>query len=986
MRRCLGCFTEISEELEICPYCGYIEGAPAQEAIHMNPGTILAGRYIIGNVVGFGGFGVTYAAWDGRLEHKVAIKEYLPSEFSTRMPGQNAVTVFNGEKSEQYRDGLNKFVDEARRLAKFQNEDGIVKVFDCISENDTAYLIMEYLEGVTLTDYLKEHGTIPEDEAVKMLMPIMESLKSVHAEGILHRDLAPDNILITNDGKIKLIDFGASRYATTSHSRSLTVIVKPGYSPEEQYRSRGDQGPHTDVYSIAATLYKMVTGVTPPDALERRAKVETTKKDIIVDPRRINRSISPRFENAIMNALNVQIEDRTQDISQFIEELQSETPVKRRYGNIKRIDFYRWPLWMKIAVPALATCIVTFGVLLATGVISFKSMFTSEVVLPDGYDRVPYVVNLEKHDAAELIEEAGFNYQYGKTVISEYLDKNVVVSQDPESGGIYPRNSVITLVICEGDGTDPGLLYKPEDEVTGILEENEIGYLVQTEYSNTEAGLTSRIVLEDGTEIEFLSEIPEGESVTIYVSIGLEPVEIPDFYGMTIEEATELLYELGLVPDEASYVYAVSDEVEPGQIFDQSIAPGQEVTLGTALSFSIAVEEETELIEVPDVVGMEESTAKNALQNGGFVVTVYQEPSSSVEEGYVIRQNPISGSLREENAGIIIYVSSGVPEPSEDDDDVEDEEPAEIIDTPTPTPIPATPTETPQTVPTATPVPDPSVTGAPGPGSVVTPTPTPKPSSMPTPTPKPSSTPTPTPIVVAIDPIDDVEIHRENSEVSANVSIGVSPSNATVNWESSDDSILSIETSGGSSATLVYNSIGTVTVTVTASYGGVSDSRTFEVRCYNEVAVYSDWGSQKYQLSPVTESSTVMADGDEVVVVSTQYYVELDYYLYTSTNYRQYYPSAQSGRTCTWHWATDQGTGCTVVTSSDGGVSPDGWSSIAPGSQSSGTYRGYNSGGQTGYLGEDGRIFFVVGSHSEDQTEHRYYYRERTVSYVVTCE
>ena len=148
MKRCLSCFTEISEKLEICPYCGYIEGTPAQEAIHMNPGTVLADRYIIGKVLGFGGFGVTYVAWDQKFEQKVAIKEYLPSEFSTRMPGKTALSVFSGEKSEQYRDGLNKFVDEARRLAKFQNEDGIVKVFDCISENDTAYLIMEYLEGV----------------------------------------------------------------------------------------------------------------------------------------------------------------------------------------------------------------------------------------------------------------------------------------------------------------------------------------------------------------------------------------------------------------------------------------------------------------------------------------------------------------------------------------------------------------------------------------------------------------------------------------------------------------------------------------------------------------------------------------------------------------------------------------------------------------------------------------------------------------------
>ena len=276
-----------------------------EEQIHMEPGIILHNRYIIGRVLGYGGFGVTYLGWDGKLEMKVAIKEYLPSEFSTRMPGQTKVSVFRGEKKVQFDEGLGKFVDEARRLANFKNEDGIVRVYDSFEENDTAYIIMEYLDGETLTSYMEREGTIPEDKAVEMLMPIMKSLEVVHKEGILHRDIAPDNIFITKTGDTKLIDFGASRYATTSHSRSLTVIIKPGYSPEEQYRSNGDQGPHTDVYALGATLYKMLTGKTPPDAMERRAKFEGQNKDILVEPRKIKKEISQVRETAILNAMNV---------------------------------------------------------------------------------------------------------------------------------------------------------------------------------------------------------------------------------------------------------------------------------------------------------------------------------------------------------------------------------------------------------------------------------------------------------------------------------------------------------------------------------------------------------------------------------------------------------------------------------------------------------------------------------------------------------
>lgn len=183
----------------------------------------------------------------------------------------------------------------------------------------------------------------------------MESLQTVHAEGLLHRDIAPDNIFLTKDGSVKLIDFGASRYATTSHSRSLTVIIKPGYSPEEQYRSRGDQGPYTDVYAIAATLYRMITGKTPPDAMERRAKYENQNKDILIEPHKLVKNISRNREVAILNAMNVRVEDRTPDIKTFIEELNADPPAKRRYGKIKKIDIYSWPLWLKILVPSLLT-------------------------------------------------------------------------------------------------------------------------------------------------------------------------------------------------------------------------------------------------------------------------------------------------------------------------------------------------------------------------------------------------------------------------------------------------------------------------------------------------------------------------------------------------------------------------------------------------------------------------------------------------------
>lgn len=192
----MGCMETYDEELNACPLCGYAHGTPAEEAIHMQLGTVLSKRYIIGKVLGYGGFGVTYIAWDSRLDTKVAIKEYLPSEFSTRMPGQTSVTIFNGDKKEQFQDGLVKFVDEAKRLAKFQNEPGIVKIFDSFVENETAYIIMEYLEGETLATRLKRKKQIPEKEALQLIEPVLDSLRVI----VLCR--WPGSLRVTKRGRI----------------------------------------------------------------------------------------------------------------------------------------------------------------------------------------------------------------------------------------------------------------------------------------------------------------------------------------------------------------------------------------------------------------------------------------------------------------------------------------------------------------------------------------------------------------------------------------------------------------------------------------------------------------------------------------------------------------------------------------------------------------------------------------------------------------
>lgn len=657
-KRCLGCMELFGDEFQVCPHCGYVVGTKAAEAIHMDPGTILYNRYIIGKVLGYGGFGVTYLGWDGRLEQKVAIKEYLPGEFSTRMPGQSQITVFNGEKSDQFHDGLKKFVEEAKHLAKFQNEPGIVKIFDSFEENDTAYIVMEYLEGETLADYLKREKTIPEDKAVEMLQPILGSLQVVHEEGLLHRDIAPDNIFLTNSGEVKLIDFGASRYATTSHSKSLTVIIKPGYSPEEQYRSRGDQGPHTDVYAVSATLYKMITGKTPPDAMERRAKYESKNKDILENPRKLCKKLSRSREVAIMNALNVRIEDRTPDIATFVSELNADPPAKRRYGKIKKIDLYRMPVWLKILTPVLLSLVIVFMALLMLDVISF-SKFSEKIVIPDGIVVVPDVEGMYADEAIETIEAEHLLAATAESIESEYIPAGKIILQDPVSGSYMSVNGTVSLTVSSGtavqeavDGisTVPYVIW--DEQATAIEKLEQAGLkdiqIEEVYNNNVTAGQVISQSVDAGTEVE------EGSSITIVVSLGPESFEIPDVEGLTLTEAQSTLESLGLV---VTVEYQQNDNVETDCVISQDTVTGTEVKRGDKVT--LVVSSGKSIITVPNVSGESYEDAVEILEEQGFKVNKLENYDANVASGDVISQSPEAGTSQVKGTSITLIVSKG---------------------------------------------------------------------------------------------------------------------------------------------------------------------------------------------------------------------------------------------------------------------------------------------------------------------------------------
>jgi len=308
---CLGCMEEMGAG-NTCPHCGYGEGAYPESLLHLPPGTVLQNKYLLGRVLGQGGFGITYLAWDKVLNIKLAIKEYLPQQLVTRTAGQSTVTVYKSSLAEEFRFGLNKFLEEARTLARFNEHPNIVTVREYFEANNTAYLVMNYHEGVTLQGYLESKGgKIPIAHALEIFMPVLDALKEVHAAGILHRDISPDNLLINTEGRVILIDFGAARQAMSEKSKSLSVIMKAGYSPPEQYQSRGKQGPWTDIYAVAATIYRALTGQAPLEAIDRMAE------DDLVPPAHLGVAIDPGSEKALLRALAINTADRYQAVEDF---------------------------------------------------------------------------------------------------------------------------------------------------------------------------------------------------------------------------------------------------------------------------------------------------------------------------------------------------------------------------------------------------------------------------------------------------------------------------------------------------------------------------------------------------------------------------------------------------------------------------------------------------------------------------------------------
>lgn len=316
---CMGCMEPRGGTPE-CAACGWLEGTPPANPVHLPPRSVLRQHYVLGRVLGHGGFGIAYLAWDPDLQMKVAVKEYLPGDVATRGTDGVTVTPYGGESRELFEYGLTKFLEEGRAVVRFHDHPGIASVLGFFREHGTGYLVMQYLDGLSFMEYLKLKGPIAYAEAVAIVMPVLDTLRVVHEGGLLHRDISPHNIYITKTKQVKLLDFGAARHALGDRSKSLSVILKAGYSPFEQYLTKGRQGPWTDIYAVAATVYRAITGDAPPEATAR------VVEDELVAPRARGVRMPADAEEVLLKAMATDQKQRFQTAAEFQQALLRVTP------------------------------------------------------------------------------------------------------------------------------------------------------------------------------------------------------------------------------------------------------------------------------------------------------------------------------------------------------------------------------------------------------------------------------------------------------------------------------------------------------------------------------------------------------------------------------------------------------------------------------------------------------------------------------------
>ncbi|MFQ6937653.1 MAG: PASTA domain-containing protein [Oscillospiraceae bacterium] len=519
-----------------------------------------------------------------------------------------------------------------------------------------------------------------------MLTPVMLSLQRVHDSGMIHRDIAPDNIMLLKDGGVRLIDFGAARHAVHDCGKSMTVIIKDGYSPEEQYNSHSVQGPAADVYALSATLYQMITGITPPGAIERGEYLQKHKRDMLPPPSKFNKAVTKTQDTAILNGMALHTQDRTQSVAELYEELTAQTPVRRVQETIRKRSSFSWPLWAKITAGVLAAAIVAGGVLLYLN----RKPKTDTAAEDGSYVLSPNVVNMQVVNAVTAAEDASLHLVVEGSDYDAGVEQGRILTQNPDPGTKLAPASDLLATASLGKERPVGVM----DDMSSMLKDAAEDYLtrmglsdvqINWEYVASDDEMPGTIVSQSVTAG---STLTPSSNVTISVAqpsqTPVTPVPTTPSNGSSSGGSSSSVDISELVPSEDSYVtvrdyvgqsfdtakadlrtvslYGVKCElryhpsIPSGSIIQQSPEGGEKILKGSGVYFVVSLGPQKQL--VPNVLYKEQGEAERLLAQSGFGSAPKAVTSSYVAPGHVAAQTPLGGSEAAPGTKISLDISS----------------------------------------------------------------------------------------------------------------------------------------------------------------------------------------------------------------------------------------------------------------------------------------------------------------------------------------
>jgi serine/threonine-protein kinase len=610
--------------------------------------TLIDGRYRVLERLGSGGMADVYRAEDTQLGRDVAVK-LLYRRFAE-----------DAEFVERFR-------REASSAAGLQHPN-IVGVFDRGEWDGTYYIAMEYLKGHTLKQLVREHGAMPPDLATDITIQVLRAAKFAHKRGVVHRDIKPHNVILDDEGRAKVTDFGIARAGASDMTETGSIMGTAQYLSPEQAQGQ-PVSPRSDLYSIGVMLYELLTGRVPFDA---DSPVTIALKHVSEDPAppsQLNPAVSPALDGVVLRALEKDPGDRFADADEFAAALLDAR--ERPTVVAERREAYpmpaaplveeeerrrsRWWLWL-LALLALAALAVGAYLLLA----------------PEK-KAVPDVVGNRSAVASQRLQNAGFEVNI-ETVQSDEVPNDRVATQRPQPGEEAEEGSTVTIIVSSGPGlaTVPGVVGQKQADAEKAMKDAGFKTDVRTETSDTVK--KGRVI---STQPGENTQLEKGKTVVLVVSEGKEQVSVPDVVGDREEDARSALSDAGLKADVSE---EESQDKDPGTVLRQDPGSGTQVDKGSTVKLVVA--KAPPEVDVPDVVDEQEDDAKQALKDAGFEVRVRRETVDTLDrDGTVIRQDPDGGEQRRKGSRVTIVVGRFEPP-------LNPEPTATPGETPTPSPTP----------------------------------------------------------------------------------------------------------------------------------------------------------------------------------------------------------------------------------------------------------------------------------------------------------